>query len=82
MVAILSGTCILHSIESTKALTMTIDQRIQALYEAQQAFRNAWALMDAAIGYDASSDLGETRTVQDVIWILSSPEFIGVEESV
>lgn len=80
MVAILSGTCILHSIESTKALTMTIDQRIQALYEAQQAFRNAWALMDAAIGYDASSDLGETRTVQDVIWILSSPEFIGVAE--
>ena len=59
---------------------MTIDQRIQALYEAQQAFRNAWALMDAAIGYDASSELGETRTVQDIIWILSSPEFIGVEE--
>lgn len=59
---------------------MTIDQRNQACREAAQAFRNAWALMDAAIGYDASADLGETRTVQDIIWILSSPEFIGVEE--
>jgi hypothetical protein len=82
MVAIPTGTCILHSIESTKALTMTIDQRIQALQEAEQAFRNAWSLMDAAIGYDASSEIGETRTVQDIIQILASPEFIGVEESV
>jgi hypothetical protein len=59
---------------------MTIDQRIQALQEAEQAFRNAWSLMDAAIGYDASSEIGETRTVLDIIQILASPEFIGVAE--
>ena len=27
---------------------MTIDQRIQALQEAEQAFRNAWSLMDSS----------------------------------
>jgi hypothetical protein len=59
---------------------MTADQRIRAIQEAAQAFRNAWALMDDAIGYDASSDIGETHTVADIIRILSEPEFIGVEE--
>jgi hypothetical protein len=59
---------------------MTADQRIRAIQEAAQAFRNAWALMDDAIGYDASSEIGETRTVQDIIQILASPEFIGVAE--
>jgi hypothetical protein len=81
MVAILQDSCRIHSIESTnERKTMTIDQRIQALQEAEQAFRNAWSLMDAAIGYDASSEIGETRTVQDIIQILASPEFIGVAE--
>lgn len=80
MVAIQQESCTIDSIESQRNETMTIDQRIEALQKAEMAFRNAWALMDAAIGYDASSDLGETRTVQDIIWILSSPEFIGVAE--
>jgi hypothetical protein len=80
MVAIPAGTCRIDSIESQRTPTMTIDQRIQALQEAEQAFRNAWSLMDAAIGYDASSEIGETRTVQDIIQILGSPEFIGVAE--
>jgi hypothetical protein len=80
MVAILAETCRIDSIESTKEPIMTIHERVEALREAAQAFRKAWSLMDAAIGYEASSDLGETCTLQDVIRILESEEYIGVAE--
>jgi hypothetical protein len=59
---------------------MTIDQRNQACREAAQAFRNAWALMDAALGYDASSDIGESNTLLDIIQILDQPEYLGAPE--
>jgi hypothetical protein len=59
---------------------MTIDQRNQACREAAQAFRNAWALMDAAIGYDASSDLGEHGSLRDILQVLDQPEYLGAPE--
>lgn len=59
---------------------MTIHERVEALREAAQAFRKAWSLMDAAIGYEASSDLGEAENLAIIIRILESEEYIGVAE--
>ena len=46
---------------------------------AAAAFRNAFALMDEALGYDASSDLAESGLV-NIINELEKVEFVGVAE--
>ena len=59
---------------------MTIEQRNQACRDAAQAFRNAWAMMDEALGYEASSDIGNDNTLGIIIRILDQPEFLGAPE--
>jgi hypothetical protein len=59
---------------------MNIAQRQLAAIQAAQAFRKAWAEMDAVMGFDASSDIAETRTLLETIQILETVEFLGVEE--
>ena len=48
---------------------------------AAAAFRAAFALMDEALGYDASTELAQSGLVE-IIAELEKVEFVGVAESV
>jgi hypothetical protein len=48
---------------------------------AAAAFRAAFALMDEALGYDASTELAQSG-LEEIIAELEKVEFVGVVESV
>ena len=48
---------------------------------AAAAFRAAFALMDEALGYDASTELAQSG-LEEIITELEKVEFVGVAESV
>jgi hypothetical protein len=58
---------------------MDMNQRRQLALRAAAAFREAWALMDQAIGWDASGALAEDGLVT-IIHELERQEFVGVAE--
>lgn len=58
---------------------MTIAERNQACLLAAAAFRDAFALMDEALGYDASTELSQLGLVE-IIAELEKVEFVGVAE--
>jgi hypothetical protein len=58
---------------------MDMNQRRQLALRAAAAFRDAWALMDQAIGWDASGALAEDGLVA-IIHELERQEFVGVAE--
>jgi hypothetical protein len=56
---------------------MTIEERNQACQRAAAAFRDALALMDEALGFDASTELAD-RDLMSIIHVLEDVEIIGV----
>ena len=58
---------------------MDMNQRRQLALRAAAAFRDAWALMDQAIGWDASGALALDGLVA-IIHELERQEFVGVAE--
>jgi len=58
---------------------MDMNQRRLLALRAAAAFREAWALMDQAIGWDASSALAEDGLVA-IIHELERQEFVGEAE--
>jgi hypothetical protein len=56
---------------------MTIAERNQACLLAAAAFRDALALMDEALGFDASTELAD-RDLITIIQTLEDAEFVGV----
>jgi hypothetical protein len=56
---------------------MTIEERNQACQRAAAAFREAWDLMDEAIGFDASTELAD-RDLISIIQVLEGVEIIGI----
>ena len=56
---------------------MTIAERNQACLLAAAAFRDALALMDEALGFDASTELAD-RDLITIIHTLEDAEFVGV----
>ena len=57
----------------------SIEDRNLLALRAAAAFRNAFALMDEALGYDASTALAESG-LEEIIAELEKPEFVGVFE--
>jgi len=58
---------------------MDMNQRNLLALRAAAAFREAWALMDQAMGWDASGALAEDGLVA-IIHELERQEFVGVVE--
>jgi hypothetical protein len=58
---------------------MDMNQRRLLALRAAAAFRDAWALMDEALGWDASGALAEDGLVA-IIHELERQEFVGVAE--
>lgn len=58
---------------------MDMNQRRLLALRAAAAFRDAWALMDQAMGWDASGALAEDGLVT-IIHELERQEFVGVAE--
>ena len=58
---------------------MDMNTRRQLALRAASAFRDAWQLMDEALGWDASGALAEDGLVT-IIHQLERQEFVGVAE--
>jgi len=56
---------------------MTIAERNQACLRAAAAFREAFALMDEALGFEVSSELAD-QNLLSIIWELEKVESVGV----